>query len=474
MPRAALLCAAAATLSAACWSILTPPFQVPDEPDHFAYVKQLAETGKLPGGRLELSNEEGLALTALGTYELREVPQYRILATQSGGRRLQRALRVAESTPTRGRVNAGVAESQPPLFYALEAVPYSLGGTLLGRLELMRLLSALLAGLTAMFVFLFVREALPGAPWAWTVGGLGVALFPLLGFMSGSVNPDAGLFAVSAAVFYCLARGFRRGLAPASAVALGVAIALAFLTKLNFVGLAPGALLGFAILGVRAVRASGRAAYRSLALGIAIALAPPLAYVAIHVVSHRPTLGIVSAGVHATHGSLSKELSYIWELFLPRLPGMTDYFHGLFPPRQIWFDGFVGLYGWVDTPFPGWVESLALIPALLVLALCARSLLDARAALGARLSELLVYVVMCVGLLGLIGADSFHAFPLYDAEYGQARYLLPLLPLFGAVLVLAARGAGRRLGPPVGVLIVLLFFAHDLFSQLQLVARFYG
>ncbi len=67
----------------------------------------------------------------------------------------------------------------------------------------MRLLSALMAGLTAFFAYLFVREALPGAPWAWAVGGLGVALAPLLGFMSGVVNPDAMLVAVSAATFYC-------------------------------------------------------------------------------------------------------------------------------------------------------------------------------------------------------------------------------------------------------------------------------
>jgi hypothetical protein len=61
-----------------------------------------------------------------------------------------------------------------------------------------------------------------------------------------------------------------------------------------------------------------------------------------------------------------------------------------------------------------------------------------------------------------------------SAEYGQARYLLPLLPLSGAVLALAARGAGRRWGPVLGAALVVLFFGHDLFSQLQVVARYYG
>ena len=44
----------------------------------------------------------------------------------------------------------------------------------------------------------------------------------------------------------------------------------------------------------------------------------------------------------------------------------------------------------------------------------------------------------------------------------------------GAALALAARGAGRRWGPAVGALIVVLFLAHDIFSQLLVASRFYG
>ena len=66
------------------------------------------------------------------------------------------------------------------------------------------------------------------------------------------------------------------------------------------------------------------------------------------------------------------------------------------------------------------------------------------------------------------------SFPRLTAEYAQARYLLPLLPLLGVALALAARGAGRRLGPAVGALIVVLFLAHDIFSQLLVVGRYYG
>jgi hypothetical protein len=37
-----------------------------------------------------------------------------------------------------------------------------------------------------------------------------------------------------------------------------------------------------------------------------------------------------------------------------------------------------------------------------------------------------------------------------------------------------ARGAGRRRGPAAAALIVVLFLAHDVFSRLLVVARFYG
>jgi hypothetical protein len=81
---------------------------------------------------------------------------------------------------------------------------------------------------------------------------------------------------------------------------------------------------------------------------------------------------------------------------------------------------------------------------------------------------------MCLGLMALIGAISYTRFPQVDAEFGQARYLLPLIPLLGGALALAVRGAGRRWAPSVGVAIVMLFAAHDIFSQLQLLARYYG
>jgi 4-amino-4-deoxy-L-arabinose transferase-like glycosyltransferase len=474
VPRMALMCALIATLNAVCWSFITPAFQVPDEPDHFAYVKQLAETGTLPSSSSEqLSQEVRGVLAALHYEALRQRPQLRSLATQAEQSHLEATL--TATARESGSPAAGVASSQPPLYYALEALPYSVAGNenVLDRLQLMRLVSALFAAVTAFFVFMFVRETLPGAPWAWPVGGLSVALSPLLGFMSGAVNPDSLLFAASAATFYCLACAFRRGLSKGHAIALAAAVAVGLLAKLNYIGFVPGIAVGVLLLAVQAVRRGGRSARVVLALAAGVATCPAVVYVATNSLSRHPALG-VPTGATSFHGSVLGEANYIWQLYLPRLPGTVNDFPGLFTTRQLWFDGYVGLYGWLDTPFPAWVDDLALLPLATIVVLCVRSLYGLRARLRRRGGELAAYAIMAAGLLALIGAASYTAFPATDAEFGQVRYLLPLLAPLGAVLALAARGAGRRLGPAIGALIVIVFLAHDVFSQLQVIARYYG
>jgi hypothetical protein len=120
------------------------------------------------------------------------------------------------------------------------------------------------------------------------------------------------------------------------------------------------------------------------------------------------------------------------------------------------------------------VYTVAFIAALVIAGLLIRALFFARRFLRDRGPEIVTYGLIAVGLFILVGADSFQVFPEQPASFGQTRYLLPLLPLLAAVYALAARGAGRRWGPVVGALLVLLLFGHDLFSQLQVVSRYYG
>jgi 4-amino-4-deoxy-L-arabinose transferase-like glycosyltransferase len=475
VPRMAWICALLACLNAVCWSIITPPFELIDEPSHFAYTQQLAENEALPvSDEYQYSPEELAVLLSLRQGEIRARPGRRTISSAGEQKSLEEAQHQHFARYGSGAVGGSAAG--PPLYYLLETIPYGLAskGTLLDQLQAMRLLSALMGALTALFVFLFVRETLPATPWAWAVGGLSAALAPLLGFMSGGVNPDAMLFAVSAAIFYCLARGFRGGLTRNLAVAIGALTAAGLLTKLNFIGLVPGIVLGLIALGVRAARVEGRrAAFTPVGIGLAIAASPVLLYLLINVLSNHPSFGIVSDTLRGQWHSLLSGLSYVWQLYLPHLPGTKNYFPGLSTARDLWFNKSIGFYGWLDTSFPIWVDSIALIPAGIIAALCVRGLLLGRAALRLHLTEIIVYIAMAVGLMVLIGATAY----LNRDEslgFAEPRYLMPLLPLGAVMLALAARGAGRRWGTAVGAVIVVLFLAHDIFSQLLVIGRFYG
>jgi hypothetical protein len=476
-PLAGCVCALVAVLNAFAWAGITPPFQVPDESSHFAYVKQLADNHARPTSHaFSFSSEEFSALENLNEGNDGILPPTGSISSQAQQRKLEHALAVAGELPPEGSVAAGVATSEPPLYYLLETIPYKVGssGNLLTRLELMRLFSALFAGITAMFAFLFVRETLPATPRAWIAGGLSVALAPLLGFMSGSVNPDSLLFAVSAVVFWALARAFRRGLTYRRAAAIGAVTAIGLLTKLNFAGLFPGIIIGLCVLAWRLGRTSRSTAYRALALGAGIAASPVLLVVIVNATTNRPTLGLLStaASTATSHGPITHALSAIWQAFLPRLPGMKSYDGGVFTARQIWFNGFVGRYGWSDTSSPEWVYTVAGIFGIAVLVALVRTLVVVRKTVRERLAELAVYAVMSLGLLTLIGAASYIS--LENEGFTETRYLLPLLALFAAAVGLAIRAAGRRWEAVLAAVIVMAMLADNIFGQLLVLGRYYG
>jgi 4-amino-4-deoxy-L-arabinose transferase-like glycosyltransferase len=476
VPRAARVCMLVAVLNAVAWSLVTPPFHVVDEPWHYEYVEYMAEHWRPPAPTPPRLSPSVQAVTE-------DLDLGRVIGEPANGsvwsaaerRRLTDDLAHVRSRDGNGGSYADVPE--PPLYYALEAIPFSLakGASVLDRLALMRLLSALLAGVTVLGVFLFLREALPAHPWTWTVGALGVALLPLFALMAGGLNPDDLLYATAAWLFLLFARSFRRGFTPRRAAAIGALLAIGLLTKMNFVGLLPGALLGLVVLGVREEGAPRPRAPRLPLLALAVAAVPAVAIALLNVAAwDRPAFGLGAYSTSSVHPTLSQGFAYVWELYLPPLPGMTHVTATTFSTRDVWFDGFVGRFGWLDTRFAGWVYDAAAIPALAVLALCARALVRGRRALRARLAELAVYAALAAGMLALVAAASYNLFLQHGGGAAEARYLLPLLPLYGALLVLAARGAGRRWAPVAGTAIVMLAIAHNAFGLLLEISRFYA
>jgi 4-amino-4-deoxy-L-arabinose transferase-like glycosyltransferase len=481
-PRAGWLCALVALATALAWGFVTPPAQVPDENAHFAYVQYLAETGKLPRERAgsDISPEESRILGALRFYSVAGRPDNKPPWTRAG----DRVLRSAEADPG-SRVGTGsaiTASNNPPLYYLVQAVPYwvSPSHDLLDRLAFMRIVSALMAAATVLLVFAFLRELLPGEPWAWTVGALVVAFQPLFGSFGGGVNNDDLLYLASAALFYTLARAFRRGLDRSTGAALGVATAVGLLAKTNFAGFLPAVLLALGLLVWRARRAGGDTGRvrRGMGAFALTAIVPVALYlIALQTVWVRPVNTAVG-GLGTTPGgktyNIPEQLSYAWQLYLPRLPFMQPQFGDGLPLDDLWFKGLVGRFGWLDYGFPEWVYDVAWGFAAVVAALGVAGLLRFRRAVLGRWAEAAVYLVAAAGLLAVIAFAGYRARVDTGEPFEQARYLLPLLPLYAALVAIGVRALGRRWGPAAGALLVCAAAGHTLFSLLLTLGRFYA
>jgi hypothetical protein len=509
VPRAAWLCAVVALANGLAWSLIVPPFEVPDENAHYAYVAQVAERGTLPHpgpAAGPLSPAEDATLATIRFYEIVGEPHNPAPFSALQQDAIEAVARAPLST--RGDGDALTATNNPPLYYVLEAIPYKLGssGTVLDRLALMRVLSALMGAVTVLLVYLFLMELLPGRRWAWSVGALSVAFQPLFGFMSGGVNSDNLIYLTAAGTLWGVVRMFRRGLTPASGALIGAFLGAGLVTKFTLLGFLPAAALAIALGLWRAwsperdaghgrdpgrgrdakregERAGGRPsererAKRGAAWAVGLIAAPTLVYLILnHLLWKRgsiPAIGSVSSvSPTGQHFSFSGELSHIWQLFLPPLPTMRHQFTYL-PLAHTWLKGFVGRFGWLDYTFPGWVYNAAGGVMLLVCALAAVELVRRRRTLAGRVGEFAVYVLALVGLCVEIGVASYREAILTGNVFEQARYLLPLLCLYAAIVALATRAGGRRLGPAIGAAIVMIAIGHDLLSQAITIARYYA
>lgn len=483
VPRAGRWCFLIAFVNAAIWGVLVPPFQVPDEIAHFGYAQYVAQTGKAPpqGPGAQYSPQEQSALVGLHFFTVIGRPEQRGIMTAVEDEVLHSI--TAGQSPT-GDGGSTSVTNQPPLYYYLEAIPYWLSPSsfILNRLALMRLLSALLAAGTVLAIYLFLRELLPGTPWAWTVGALAVAFQPTFAFISAGVQGDNLLYLTSAATFLLLLRAYRHGFTTRRAAIIGLVVGAGLLTKLTYIALVPGIALALLLLAYRRLPEGRGPALKSLATAVAVAAAPVLLYVLLNIGAwHRGSplaggLAVVGANRTAAGGAvtMNETLDYIWQLYLPRLWFMHHTYYATWPFWETWFNAAVGHFGWLDYSFPGWVYTDGRWVLYVLVALALAGTVRLRRSIVPLLPILGCFAVMALGLLAAIGYSGLRYKLSTGNQFEQARYLFPLLALYGAFLVLAAKGAGRRWGPAVAAAIVLLAMAHGLFAETLTISRYYG
>ncbi|MGE4425285.1 MAG: DUF2142 domain-containing protein [Solirubrobacteraceae bacterium] len=464
-PLRALLGAVA--VIALAWSLVTPAFMGPDEQSHFGYVQHLAETGGLPGtndGAEGFSSEFRVGAGLSGMGNAAQQPDI----TMEWNASVQEEWKRRSSHPPENRRDDGggpgnSAASNPPLYY-LTAVPAYLVGEAAGiftRVGLVRLVSIawLLVAVVGAWLLageLFGRDRRAQSATAGVVG-----LLPMSQFIAGTVGPDTAVFAAWAFVMWLGVRLLRRGASVRGVFWLSFALGVACLLKAASYALAPPVgLLVLYVLWKARRRDVDPIDGRTFARGLAVAAAALVGTLGVWLVVARiagvSAVGQASAVTGGDGGSLTGLFSYVWQYYLPMLPGM-DPAPGQ-PDLPVYRTMFItgwGAFAWLEVRFPDWIYPLLLVGCLAVVAVAARTAWERRTAI--RWPVIAFFALIVVGLVAGMHITEFNM-----GGYGfiQGRYLLPLAPLAGLILAVALRGLPGPARTPalsavLGTLVVL-------------------
>jgi 4-amino-4-deoxy-L-arabinose transferase-like glycosyltransferase len=236
------------------FALLVPPWQVPDEPAHYNYTRQLAQTGQFP-------------VIAPGDYD---------------GQFIGSQIAPPTARPASSLNHVQYEDHQPPLFYTLAAPAFAVFN---GVLIPLRLFSLLVGALVVLFSYLAVRVIFPAYPHLAAFAAAFVALLPQHLYMMAGFNNDALSEALLAAVVGLSALFIvrrlqssderRRRVLNGEAVLLGLLVGLAFLTKAQAYLALPVALFAVFVSGYK--RRPGREIVLALLLvtGIAVLIGLP-------------------------------------------------------------------------------------------------------------------------------------------------------------------------------------------------------
>jgi Predicted membrane protein (DUF2142) len=474
-----------AALNFACWAVITPPFQAPDEVDHFAYTQSLVERGEPPSRNPDSplarwSSAETLALENMSFMTNHQVGDTRPPWTgrAQAGYRAQAARDHPSSADGGGNETAATHGS---IYYAALAPAYLLASSSpFAQLTLMRLTSALIGALTVLFAFLLARELAPGRPWLAVLAALLVAYEPMYGFISGAVNNDVGVNAGAAALELLMILMLRRGVTLCTGLLTGALLAALPMVKGTIYSLYP--VVGIALLATvwRHHRRAQVAGWAGLAFA-GVAVRELLAHVEAVAHSSGPAVTGAPAEAGSATGSVSEALAhplgylgYLWQVFLPRLPFMAQHFEAVgWPAYVIFVERGWGAFGWYDVFFPPWVYVVIVGAMLMVPLLAAVAARREWAYLGANLPEAAILLLMPIAVVAgfeaafyTIGARNF------IPEFG--RYAFPAIAPLAVLVVASLHAFGRRWALFAGVGLLVAMLALSYASQLLTLTGFYA
>lgn len=453
------------------WSLVTPPWQAPDENSHFGYVQHLAETGALPG-------RDAAPLFSTEQRAAAEASNSDLAAAQSSVKMewSSDAFRRWLARPPLDRADGGgpnPAANNPPLYYLAEAPAYlaTSDSDVFTRLQALRIMSLLWLLVAVAATWLLAGEIFGPVRAAQVVAAGVVGLAPMILFISASVSPDSMLFASWSVVFWLGARMLRRPASPGRVGAFTFAVGAACVVKATSYALLPGALLAIVLL----VRRSG--GKRRLPAVLSAAAAGMATTLGLWLLVARAIDQSTSSQVSTVTGggviSPREFVSYLWQFYLPRAPFQTD-FASLAPTLPAWdflVKGSIASFGWTEVQFDAWLYWLVLAAATVAAITVARSLwIDRR-----EIDWHVLAFFACISASLLIGLhiSEYRQIKAGALNFYQGRYVLPLAPLAGlaAGRLLTRVPRAWQAAAAGGVLSLLVVL--NLFSLALTLGRFY-
>lgn len=535
IPRPLLVLLATTFVCGLAWAFAVPALQGADESAHFGYVQKIADAGEIPWRRDErglrqaafgasVSTEQQVAWVWAGLEPLRGNVAARPLWTGADERIW--AARAARLSPADRADGVGTnAFLNPPLYYLSAAVPYEIaGGTFFDRLYAMRLYSVVLLLGTVVFTWLLAGEIFGRRRELQTLAAAAVALQPVLLDVTTRVTPDALLIPLCAAALYLMAVIAQRGPGWRTVLTLAVVVTAAAFTQGRALGLVAPAV--FAV-GVgwwrwrpwpRAARSAERASASagSAASGVPPASAgsvasdvPPRSAVparfAVPTASAAPTTSVVASPVRrrsrwrpavaaawvggaivvlvvvavwATRfrfGELTGFWSYLWQFYLPRLPGMHAPVGSEWGVQQVYLDRFFGTFVQFEVGFPRDLLDAIRAAIWVALVLIAVALWRRRRLVAECAPALIVLIVAAVLLILSLHAAAFRSLLVNPADpVITGRYLLMLVPLYGLAIAGATTALPGRIRAAAGGAVLAALVLLQLSAFGLVVARFYA
>lgn len=473
---------------AACWAVVTPAFESPDESEHFAYVQYFAETGKAvdtsPTARPVYSDAEGVALEAVYHTSVIERADARPPWFAGNERQYWHEVHSYSGPGPLPRDNGGgfhpAISVHTPAYYSLLAPAYLLtrNQSVFAQLFAMRLISALMGALAAIMAVLIVGELLPGRRALAVAAGLIVAFEPMFGFISGAVNNDNGVNAAAAVLIYLLVRALRRGLSLPLALGLGVTLVVTPLLKGTGYELYLPAALALLFAIVRRHRPSNLIALGALVATVVVLQFgwSQLATVFHHTTFTTPGGGTPGSSLEAFHKPKTY-LSWMIRLMLPFSPPFIHHNWTIvhWPFFDIYIERGFGSFGWYAIEFPKWVYAVIVAALAGAAALGVRFLWQERGVFRRRWPEVAFLVLVPVTVIGAVEANfepPLGILPI-DGTPEQGRYVFPAIVALVALFIGAAHGLGRRRAGLVAAGAVCSLIALTFASQLMTLSAFY-